>query len=158
MKLKGQKLESKNEEIIVIPRGNDDDIVLKAGAVQNLEDFEQLYPEPKVKFKLVKGGQKVPDLGHEIYVKQIEEREKARMSYFVIQSLKATEDLEWETIDENDPSTWDNYTDELKESGFSSMEINRIIMGVMDANCLNEGRIQEARERFLSGLEEPVAE
>jgi hypothetical protein len=42
MKIKGRKLETANEEVIVIPRGNDDAIIFKARAVLDMSVFEDL--------------------------------------------------------------------------------------------------------------------
>jgi hypothetical protein len=75
----------------------------------------------------------------------------------VITSLRATEGLEWDKIQYNNPDTWKLYKEELKESGFSSFEVDKIINGVMSANCLDEDKIEQARRSFLAGQEEAVS-
>jgi hypothetical protein len=46
-----------------------------------------------------------------------------------------------------------NYDKELRDSGFSDTEVQRIIIGVMDANCLNDSKLDEAKKRFLRSQE-----
>jgi hypothetical protein len=50
----------------------------------------------------------------------------------------------------SDPNTWINFDKELKDSGLSEIERIRIVNAVMTANCLNESKLDEARESFLA--------
>jgi hypothetical protein len=156
MKLGGEKFVKPNLEIIVIPRGDGEDIVFKAGPVGNMDDFEKLCPLPEPPVKMYPGGRKSQNVKDEGYQKKLAEHAELRFHFMAIQSLKMTEELEWETVDEAEPSTWTNYMDELREAGFSEVEVNRVVQGVMDANCLNEDRIEEARQRFLASQQEAL--
>jgi hypothetical protein len=78
-----------------------------------------------------------------------------RYAWIMIESLKATENLEWETIQSDKPETWLNFEKELQDSGLSGIEIGRIANGVLEANCLNEDKITEARNRFLASAPAP---
>lgn len=159
MKLNGQKVEGVNVEIIVIPRGGDTpDIVFQATAILDYEPFIKLCPEPKPPTKIVKGGGKEYNLDDAAYKEALRLHSEKRMAWMVIQSLKATPNLEWETVKEGEHRTWTNYEKELKDSGFSQIEIQRILVGVMSANCLNETRIEEARENFLRGRQVPQSD
>lgn len=149
MKIKGVKIEGPNEEIIVIPRG-EENIVFTARAVLEMDTFEKICPRPKPPTIRHRDGSKVEDINDVRYQERLNDYSSKWVGYLIIKSLEATEGLEWETVDETDPSTWGNYTEELKESGFSDMEVNRIVMGVMNANCLNEKRLDEARRHFLA--------
>lgn len=150
MKLAGVKVEGPNEETIIIPRGNGEDIVFIARAVLDYSFFEKLCPAPKPKFKTLRGGKKVRDTEAPNYVEAVEEHGKRRLSWIVIESLKATPELEWETVVEDDPSTWAGFEDELRASGFSILEVHRVIGGVLAANCLDEDKLDKARESFLA--------
>lgn len=66
-----------------------------------------------------------------------------------MKSLEATPDLEWENVDVEDPNTWNNFRQEMTDSGFSAIEINRVIAECLNVNALNEEKIEEARQRFL---------
>ena len=152
MKYKGKKVEGPNEEVVVIPRGNDvEDFIFICRAVPDYDDFDQLVKEPKPR-SIVRAGEtkSSPLLDEPEYKEKLKKYELQRLSWLIIQSLKATEDLEWDTIDFNNPETWDNYDEELRASGFSSIEVGRIIRGVMIANSLDQRKVDEARQHFLA--------
>lgn len=149
MKIKGQKIEGANEEIIVIPRG-EDSIILKARAILDFKEFETLCPEPEMAQKTMISGRKVDNPNDKSYKDAVEDHNKQYMAYMVIKSLEATVDLEWETVDLQNPDTWQNYEQELRDSGFTEIELGRIVTGVFTANSLNEAKIAEAKERFLA--------
>ncbi len=155
MKIKGQKIEGRNIEICIIPRGGETpDVIFKCGAVLDITDFEKLCPPPVVKTKMMKGGKKVDDVDSPVYKKASDEHSKKRITYIILRSLEDTEGLEWETVKIDDPSTWDNYEQELKDSGFTNIEVMRIINAVMSANCLNDQLIEKARANFLLSQEQ----
>jgi len=152
MKIAGQKIEGPNVEIIVLPRGGDrPDIVFQARAILDTESFDKLCPIPTPPERIKKGGireKNFDDLG---YKAQMESYSNKRIAWMVVESLKVTPGLEWETVKYNDHMTWLNYEKELKDSGFSYVEIQRIQNGVFTANCLNETKVEEARQSFLRG-------
>ena len=150
MRLNGKKIEGPNSCIIVIPRQSGD-LVFKAQAVLDFDDFKTIYPEPTPPEILYPGGEKGKDLENPNYIASITEWAGRKTSWMVMKSLEATVGLEWETIDFSKPETWDNYKTELQSAGFSPIEIMRIINCVMDANGLNQDRIDEAMKRFLAG-------
>jgi hypothetical protein len=155
MKLDGKKIEGPNEEIIIIPRsGEDGNIVFKARALLNLDDFDRLCPRPTPRKVRNRDGSIREDRDNADFKVKLETYANRHFAYMVIKSLEATENLEWEEVDINNPTTWTKYEEELKESGFSQIEINRIITGVMTANCLNEAKLEEARNSFLAGQRE----
>ena len=152
MKLNGKKVQGSNIELIVIPRGGDEpDVVLQATAVLDYAPFNTMCPEPKPPGKVVKGGAKEYNLEDPGYKEAVALYHQRKTSWMILQSLKATPGLEWETVKEGEFRTWTNYEQELKDSGFSHVEIQRIVIGVLNANCLNEARIEEARANFLRG-------
>lgn len=151
MKIKGRKIEGRNIEIIAIPRSNGEDIIFQAGAVLDSKEFDMICPMPKPPQKMIRGGTLIYDFDHPTYKKEIEQYGRRRSTWMILQSLKYTPDLEWETVDLGNPDTWQNYEQELRDSGFSETEMTRIINGVMIANCVNEEKVEEARKRFLAG-------
>lgn len=151
MKLKGKKLTAPNEELIFLPRGDDEPIILKARAVLDMEDFDRLCPRPKPPTIVLRGGVKSFDENDPRFQERLTEYGEKRTAFMILKSLEATDDLEWESCNMENPDTWLNYEDELKSSGFSAVEIQRIIMGVLNANSLNDERIAEARKHFLAG-------
>lgn len=152
MKIKGQKLEKLNIEIIAIPRANGDDIIFKAQAVLDRAQFEALCPDPTPP-SIMRKGDTVgkPDYTNADYIKKVEQQNEFFFDWLFLTSIAATPDLEWETIIMTEPSTWSKYRDELKESKFTDIEIGRIITGVSRANSLDEKRVEEARQRFIAG-------
>lgn len=148
MKIKGQKLQGPAIETLVLPRG-EGVVVIKAQAVLDYSEFEKLCPLPKAPMKILKGGRKVPDFEEKNYKKSMEELNSLRTHFLILKSLQATEDLEWETVDMSNTATWPNYEKELKEN-FCDIEVQRIIMAVMNANSLNEEKLEQARADFLA--------
>lgn len=153
MRVNGKKIEGPNVEIIAIPRGNGPTIIFQAQAVLDYSAFEKLCPQPEPPVMFKPGGVKVVDVTDISYKQELNQFALKKMAWIVLTSLSATEGLEWETVVMGDPSTWINYATELKESGFTSTEIERIVAGVFDANGLNDEKINEARSSFLASRE-----
>lgn len=154
MKIRGKKIEGANEAVIVIPRASGSDIILRARAVLDMGPFSDMCPVPTPPERLMAGGKKIQNLKDSGYLAQITKYSTKRLSWLVLISLEATEGLEWETVDVGDPSTWDNFQKEMTDSGFSDVEIQRIVNACVDVNALNDDKIEEARERFLSETRE----
>jgi hypothetical protein len=151
MKLNGTKLQGKNFEIIAIPRGDGADIIFKAEAIMSFDEFDEKCPPPKPPMKVLKGGQKEYDWEDSNYRNAFAVYNKRRTGWMILKSLEATEGLEWEMLKPDEPRSWVNWYEELQNSGFSAAEIDRIQVGIMNANCLNELKIEQARQNFLRG-------
>jgi len=153
MKIGGHKISGRNIVVIPILRGTGN-FFLKAGAIADYEDFEKLCPVTKAPMIMRAGEtQAVPDVADPEYLKKIDERNTRRTSWMIIQSLNDTEDIEWETVKFEDPTTWINWSKELKESGFADTELVRIMNAVLEANSLDEEKVEQARKDFLAGLQ-----
>ena len=110
MKIKGQKLETPNVEIVVIPRGGDvSDIVFHAGAILDFGPFDKFCPEPRPPEKMVKGGKREKNYEDKGYKQELEKYGEKRLAWIVIESLRSTPDLEWELVRHDDHTTWTNY-------------------------------------------------
>jgi hypothetical protein len=151
MKIGGEKINSDGLYEVFIPTSEDDGVIFKCKAVRNMVEFDKLVSEPDVPM-MFKPGEKegTPNLTDPKYIKKKAEYDTLRYSFFVLESLSATPDLEWETVDKADPKTWGNYATELGEV-FTNIDVNKIINGVLRANSLDEEYVKLARERFLAG-------
>ena len=153
MRIAGREIKGSNVETIIIPRG-EKAIVFKAQALLDETVVEALCPRPKPRVSIGKGGKRIERTEEKSYQDALNEWGERRVAWLVLKSLEATEDLEWDTVDLNDPNTWLNYKQELIDAGFSDAERARIIEGVMAANGLSESKVEEARQRFLLSMQE----
>lgn len=150
MKLHGEVIDIPNVKIIPIVRDTGT-IILKAAPIRSFEDFAKICPVPEPPVREIPGKGLVPMVDSKEYQLTLEVRNRQLLEYMVIKSLEATEGLTWDSVDMNDPSTYKNYVTELLESGFTQVEITRIVQTVMAANSLDEEAIDRARETFLAG-------
>ena len=148
MKIGGREVNSLSEEVLVLPR-LDEDIVIRARAIRNMDTFDQLCPEPKAPGIRTKEGFR-PDTEDEGYLALMDNHAEQRLAYIVIQSLKAS-DIEWDSVVEDDPGTWKNWRKDMEEAGLSAIEVGRIVTCVLSANSLDEDKLEAARAAFLHG-------
>lgn len=151
MKIGGVEVKGPAEEILILPR-LDGDIVIRARAVTEFEDFQEQFKEPKPPVLMTPKGA-IPDLKDEGYLQQKANHEQLQHAFLMLKSLEPSE-IEWETVNMDDPKTWPNWKEELLAAGLSAVELARIQNTVAAANCLDEGKLEKAREVFLRGLEE----
>lgn len=150
MKVKGKKVEGRNVDVVVIPRP-EENINFFCEAIPDYEEFNELCPTPKPPEKLYPGGVRKEDPENPEYKKLLDEWATRRTHWTVLKSLENNPDIEWETIDMEKPSTWEKYQDELKDAGFTEIEMFRILQGVMRANSLDDDMLKEAKQAFLQG-------
>ncbi len=148
MKVGGVTITAPVEEILVLPRG-EKHLVFRAKAIPDMDEFEALSPRPEPPGKLTKDGW-VPEPDNPDYRTILNNYELRRMSYMFIRSLEPS-NIEWETVDINNPKTWNNWETDLKNAGMTAIEINKISNLVLAANCLSEAKLRQAREDFLHG-------
>lgn len=134
---------------LFLPR-KDKTLHIKAGAVLDWTEFDTLVPSPKPPTKRIRGGASVPDFENKDHIVAVNAYGSHKTNWMILQSLKATPEITWETIERDNPQSWANYDKEMKDAGFSSFECQRIIGAVLEANSLNDKKIEEAREAFLS--------
>lgn len=148
MKIQGKALKGAFIQTLVLPRG-DDKIVFRAQAVLDYTLFDKLCPRPEPAITVMRDGTRKMETADPEYQAMLTVWSERRIAYLVLQSLAATEGLEWETVSLDDPSTWNNYQAELRASGFTEIEIGRIIEIVMDANGMDDAKIKQATKDFL---------
>lgn len=125
-------------------------LVFNCGVVNDYKEFDKLCPEPKPPGIIKPGGMRDFDYNDGGFLKAREAHQKRRSDWMILQSLKATDQLVWEKVNDLDPDTWHLWKEELAAAHFSEIEIGRILRGVMVANCLDDDRIEEARKHFLA--------
>lgn len=153
MKLNGIKVEGPSVEVVVIPRSSGN-LIFKCQAVLDYTKFDELVPEPTPPLKTVKGQKTLPDFDDKDYIIAQTDVNFKRFKYMVIESLKATEGLEFDKVVPSDPTTWGLLEQEFRDSGLSPAEIQMIYRGVTSANGMNEEKLQEARASFFA-MEQP---
>lgn len=128
--------------------GEPDNFEFICAAVLSYDDFEKLCPSPKppLKTKMSTGEQTV-DTNDRRFKAALNKWSERRVDWLMIQSLRATPGLEWDTVKYDDPETWANYESELKQV-LTEGEYNRIVQSIIDANSPSENRRREALDRF----------
>ena len=147
MKLNGVALESPPDSVLVIPRG-DSELVITIRPVMDFSDFDSLCPQPLPPVKNLPGGERQLNVEDESYKSKVVLYGRQRMAWMVLKSLEPS-NIEWDTVKKEDPTTWVNYTDELRKV-FTPAEYNALIDKIMTACGLNQSMIEEATERFLA--------
>jgi hypothetical protein len=142
------------EFILVLPRG-ETQIVFRAKPLKDMTEFNAICPLPKAPGKLTKDGF-VPNLSDPTYQQVMSQWGNKRLGYMVIKSLEPTE-IVWDTVDLGNPATWANWETELKDNGLSQFECNRVTGLVLEANSLDDDKIEKARAVFLAGQEQAAA-
>lgn len=150
MRINGRKLQPPAPQILVIPR-EDEDVVFKAQAVSDFEEFDRLVPRPTAPTVTPRGGKSYRDTDDRDYQKALTDWIQKRTHFIILNSLAPTPDLVWEEVDLKNPATWDKYIYEFKESGLTEPEIAKVMDLVTAANGMDEEKYKEARARFLAG-------
>jgi hypothetical protein len=149
MLIKGKTI-SLAEEILVLPRIGGD-LVFKARAVRSFEEFETMVTEPKPKMMVKAGETEAQPMVDDAYKQKKASYGRLRLVWMIIKSLSATEGLVLETVNMDDPSTWENFWVELTSTGLSFVEQEMLVNLAQSANSMNQDKIEEARKRFLAG-------
>ncbi len=149
MKLHGKKIDPASETL-VLPRSSGD-LVFIATAVASYENFDKLCPHPVPPTIKRPGQPEAQDTTDKDYLKALDQWASCRTAWMIIESLNATPGIEWETVKPSEPTTWLNFQKELEASGLTQGECMRVINIVLDANGLNEKKIEAATKNFLAG-------
>jgi hypothetical protein len=154
MRVNGQQISSLLEDYLVLPRGEDKEpIVFKGVAIRDFDEFNKLCPVPEPPAYLGKGGKKHVDSKDPGYKQQIANYGVKKLAWMVITTLV---DTEFASVDTENPSTWEKWSDEASEV-LSSGEQQRLINFVLAVNGLDEKKVEAARADFLRGLSQESA-
>lgn len=162
MKIAGKKIQGSNIEYAIIPRPStiaedgsviNNDVAFMARAVLDFSDFEKLCPPPQPPLSKRPGGESFQNVEAPAFKTANILWSVQKTNWIILESLKATEDLEWEKVIPEDPNTWGLYSEELTESGFNWREQELIREAVWKANALNDQKLEDAKKRFLASRE-----
>lgn len=148
MKIGTREFKNPHEETEVFPREGGP-VVFKARAVLDYTAFNQLCPPPIPPFLKRPGQAAIKNISDPKYTLALQEYAEKKSSWMILESLKATPDLVWDTIKFDDSSTWKNWSKELEEAKFSQGEIQLILRAISRANSLDEAYLEEARKSFF---------
>lgn len=137
-----------NECLLVLPR-SEQNLVFRARGLKDMDAFNAQCPQPKPPGKMTRDGY-VPLDNDPTYQQILGEWAKKRLGFIIINSLEPSQ-IEWDTVSLSDPRTWTNWEKDLREGGLSEVECSRVLALVMEANALDEAKLQKARETFLLG-------
>lgn len=151
IKIAGQEIDQTlPEDFIVLRGGTDQEVVIRARAFRDWDEFNKLCPMPEAPGRHERGKGFVRNFEDKTYKDRVLQRSRQQVGWMVLQSLY---EVEWETVESDNAKTWPRWEEELKNSGFTQIECNLIIALVMDVNSLNEDKMREARESFSRGQE-----
>lgn len=148
MKIGGVQVTAPAEQLLVIPRDGGP-LVFRARALPDMSEFEALCPIPAPPGALTKDGW-VPNAADPTYKAVLENHAKKRLAFLVIRTLEPS-NIEWDTVDPNNPKTWVNWDTDLKNAGMIQNERNRVLDLCVECNVLTEEKIKNARDSFLLG-------
>ncbi len=153
MKVNGREISGPNRVTLVLPREDAEDIVIIAQAIIDMDAFDKFVDEPKPPSAMVKGGNVEYNYKDNGYIEQLAQYNLKKMAWIVLVSLEPS-NIEWENVDMENPGSWLGYQKEMKDAGFSDIEFNRVCNLCMEANALDEGKLEAARQVFLRGQAE----
>jgi hypothetical protein len=141
------------EFLLVLPRG-DTQLVFRARGLKDMSEFSTICPAPKPPGKLTKDGF-IPNTNDPSYQQLLTMWGTKRLGYMAVKSLEPSE-ITWDTVDIANPATWGNWESDLKNAGLNQFEVNRVTGLVLEANSLDDDKIERARRLFLAGQAQEV--
>jgi len=162
MRIGSRKIELGGEEDVVIKRGDGEPVVFRIKSLKKSDytKFDQMCPKPPIPISMNPKGEKWQNPENPTYQKKIEEWGTKRMGYMMIKSLMATPDLHFDTVDIQNPDTYDKLEDELTDAGFSVLEIGHLFSKIMQICGLDQKKIEQATQDFLAMMgstQEPIS-
>ena len=149
MKTNGKKVTGVYEDVLVIPRGTEK-LVFKGRAVKDYTAFHAMCPPPKAP-TITKPTGEESDITDPGYLAQFDNWSKQKFSWVVAQTLYETE---FETVDPEKPSTWNNWIEECNDAGLSDAEQTALVNFVLGLNTLTSQALEAARSDFLHSIPE----
>jgi hypothetical protein len=153
MKIRGREISGPNRVTLVLPREDAEDIPIVAQAILDMDEMDKYLVQPKAPAVQKPGGIVEYNFRDRGYIDQLAQYNIKKMAWIILKSLEPSE-IDWDTVDMENPGTWLNYQKELREAGFSEIEVNRICNICMQANALDEAKLEAARQSFLHGQAE----
>jgi hypothetical protein len=148
MKIRGQSFDKPKPVSVVLTHG-DDNILILCGTVVDYDLFHDMVPAPVAPKILKPGGVTEINIKDSTFLDKVHEHSKIRTYWLVKESLRATPDLEWETVIDDKPESWPNLEKEMVQA-FGEVGMAQVIQGVLRANGLSDALMGEARDSFLA--------
>ena len=153
MKVAGVEITKPKPKTIVIPLDDKQHIVFKCAPVLDFDEFDRLCPRPSPEIRNYGDndprGKVTMDKDPDYLARLIAWRVQ-QTNWMILESLKATPGLEWDSVKEDDPETWPLYEEDLKSAGFSQNYINAINGTAVEACGVSQAAIDEATQSFLA--------
>lgn len=149
MKYKGKTIQGPNKRLVPILR-EDMEIVFVIQSVVDLSPFYAICPAPKAPVMILPGNRRRENFDDPGYKQLVNDWASKKTQYILYHSFDATPDLVFETVDPNRPESWENWSTELQNSGFTELELQRILNAIQEVNSLNDILLEEAKQRFLT--------
>ena len=92
------------EVFLVLPRGNEQQIVFRRRPVKDMDAFEQLCPRPTPPGKLTRDGF-VQNENDPTYKQVLAAWAQQRLGYMVMKTLEPSQ-IEWDTVSRTTPRSW----------------------------------------------------
>lgn len=153
MKIKGTKVLGPGIRVVPLFKG-EQKFIFKVGAIVDFSEFMAILPEPKPK-PMLKDGVQTTTTDHPGYKEEFNKYQIAKSNWMIWKSISFTDDLEWETVKDNDPESWKNYSTELIDAGFTPSQIVYLSTEALKVNTIDEDRMTEARAHFLASQQAP---
>jgi hypothetical protein len=147
MKLKGETA-GVYETVVAFPRDGKT-FVFKVKAVSDPSEYEKVSPRPVPPMKTLPGNRVVPHFDDKGYKQAMNKWAANQLNWIHIKTLAETDGLEWEKVKLEDPETYTLWTEELREFGLSTVEMNHLYGKIQEVNALSDAKLEEAREGFL---------
>jgi hypothetical protein len=116
------------------------------------DDFEKVVPEPKPPFIQAQDGSRVYEHNNTGYKEQLVKYRIQKTHWEFLQSISITKDLSFETVNMDDPNTYENWQKEVEEV-FGRAASNYLFNKYFEANTLTDELLKKAKECFLAQRE-----
>jgi hypothetical protein len=113
--------------------------------------FETLCPEPNPPQRRYPDGRVVTVTDDKDYQAKLDIWGHRRFEYMIVESMSG---VEWDTVDLNNPETWKNYKDDMRNAGLSEAECMFILNKILDVCGLNTSKIETETQNFLAQNQE----
>jgi hypothetical protein len=151
MKINGKKVSEANELVVVIPRHNQDDLIFRFRAVLDVDAFHKLVKMPEAPI-VYRGAEPERDMEHPAYVSAVQDYVMKHTNYvFLVSLMSGSPHIEFETVNIEDPATWDNFRTEMRQAGLTTAEINTLVRAAREVNGVDPEKIKDATKSFLLG-------
>lgn len=149
MLLKGTKITPPKPKTIIIPRGEGEDLIFTCGPVLSYDEFDKICPEPLPPLVTKTGGEKYHDFNDPKHKERLKERSIKRGAWSILQALKHTEGLVFETVDINNPDTYPNLYSELDQC-LTIGEQSLLFESLSELNSPSKETQKQAFDRFVA--------